>query len=73
MSGIRVRNNSTHYFNLVRPGIIRVDADELTYNFHTALRYELEKKMIAGQVSVSELPQLWNEMMDEYLGITPSK
>jgi len=60
-----------HYFNLVRPGMIRVDADELTYNFHTALRYELEKKMIGGQASVSELPQLWNEMMEEYLGITP--
>jgi len=60
-----------HYFNLVRPGIIRVDADELTYNFHTALRYELEKKMVGGQVSVSELPQLWNEMMEDYLGITP--
>ncbi len=60
-----------HYFNLVRPGMIRVDADELTYNFHTALRYELEKKMIAGQVLVSELPQLWNEMMGDYLGITP--
>jgi carboxypeptidase Taq len=60
-----------HYFNLVRPGMIRVDADELTYNFHTALRYELEKKMIGGQVSVSELPQLWNELMESYLGITP--
>ena len=45
-----------YYFNLVRPGMIRVDADELTYNFHTALRYELEKKMIGGQVTVSELP-----------------
>jgi carboxypeptidase Taq len=60
-----------HYFNLVRPGAIRVDADELTYNFHTALRYDLEKKMIGGEVSVSELPELWNETMEDYLGITP--
>jgi carboxypeptidase Taq len=60
-----------YYFNLVRPGKIRVDADELTYNFHTALRYELEKKMIGGEVTVSELPQIWNEMMGDYLGIIP--
>jgi carboxypeptidase Taq len=60
-----------HYFNQVKPGLIRVDADELTYNFHAALRYELEKKMIGGEVSASELPEMWNDTMEEYLGIRP--
>ncbi|MDA4112115.1 MAG: carboxypeptidase M32, partial [Thaumarchaeota archaeon] len=59
------------YFNLVRPGLIRVDADELTYNFHIALRYELEKKLLDGKISPSDLPSIWSEMMDDYLGITP--
>ena len=59
------------YFNTVRKSFIRVDADELTYNFHTALRYEVEKKVIAGEVGVSELPSLWNDTFDEYLGMRP--
>jgi len=60
------------YFNLVRPGLIRVDSDELTYNFHIALRYDLEKKLLDGKISASELPSIWNETMDDYLGITPT-
>jgi carboxypeptidase Taq len=60
-----------YYFNTVRKSFIRVDADELTYNFHTALRYEVEKKAIAGDVKVSELPSLWNDTFDEYLGMRP--
>jgi carboxypeptidase Taq len=48
-----------------------VEADELTYNFHTALRYEIEKKAIAGDVEVSELPALWNDTFEEYLGMRP--
>lgn len=60
-----------YYFNLVKPGTIRVDADELTYNFHTALRYNLEKKVIGGEASASELPGMWNDAMEEYLGIVP--
>ena len=59
------------YFNTVRKSFIRVDADELTYNFHTALRYEVEKKVIAGDVSVSEVPSLWNDTFEEYLGMRP--
>jgi len=60
------------YFNEVRPGKIRVEADELTYNFHTALRYQLEKKVIGGEIKASELPELWNETMEEYLGVKPA-
>jgi carboxypeptidase Taq len=59
------------YFNMVRPSPIRVAADELTYNFHIVLRYEMEKKMIDGDVSVSEIPSLWNEKMEEYVGVSP--
>jgi len=60
------------YFNAVRPSPIRVEADELTYNFHIILRYELEKRLIGGETSVSEIPSLWNDMMDEYVGIRPA-
>ncbi|SRR5579863_2494730 len=59
------------YFNRVKPSLIRVEADELTYNFHTALRYELEKKVLAGDLGTSELPSVWNDTVEEYLGIRP--
>jgi len=59
------------YFNMVRPNPIRVAADELTYNFHILLRYEIEKKLVAGDVLVEDVPSLWNEMMERYLGIKP--
>ncbi len=59
------------YFNLVSPSLIRVDADEITYNFHIALRYEIEKNLISGKVSVSDLPSIWDDFMDKYLGIRP--
>lgn len=61
------------YFNMVRPSLIRVDADELTYNFHIALRYDIEKKLIGGELSVSDLPALWNDTMQDYLGVRPKK
>ncbi|MCS7106965.1 MAG: carboxypeptidase M32 [Acidilobaceae archaeon] len=59
------------YFNVVRPSTIRVDADEVTYNMHIYLRYKLERGLIGGEIKVSELPELWNEMMEELLGIVP--
>jgi carboxypeptidase Taq len=65
-------NQVYSYFNTVRPSLIRVEADELTYNFHIAMRYELEKKMMKGTVEVSELPSVWNDMIEEYLGKRPS-
>ena len=64
-------NQVYSYFNTVRPSLIRVEADELTYNFHIAMRYELEKKMLQGTVEVSELPSVWNDMIEEYLGKRP--
>jgi len=60
-----------YYFNMVRKSFIRVDADELTYNLHIALRYDIEKKMLAGDAKVSELPSLWNDTFDSFFGIRP--
>lgn len=57
--------------NHVRNSLIRVDADEVTYCLHIIIRYELEKAIFRDHVSVDELPALWNQKMQEYLGITP--
>ena len=57
--------------NVVRPDYIRVEADELTYNLHIFLRFELETALIAGDIEVKELPELWNHKMEKYLGLTP--
>ena len=53
----------------VRRGSIRVDADELTYPLHILLRYELEKKLLAGELAVRDLPAAWNAGMEQRLGI----
>jgi carboxypeptidase Taq len=55
--------------NLVRPSLIRIHADEVTYNMHIILRFELEQDMIEGRVALADLPEEWNRRMDEYLGI----
>ena len=59
------------YFNLVRPSLIRVAADEVTYNFHIVVRYEVEKRLIGGEAKVSEIPEIWDDMMEEYVGVRP--
>lgn len=59
------------YVNTVKPGFIRVQADELTYNFHIYLRYKLERDLIGGEIKVSDLPELWSSMMEELLGVRP--
>jgi len=61
------------YFNTVKPSLIRVEADELTYNFHIAMRYQLEKKLLEGKIKVSEIPSVWDDMIEEYLGMRPEK
>ena len=55
----------------VRPSLIRIDADEVTYPMHVILRSEIEEKIINGEVNAAELPDLWNKKMQEYLGIVP--
>lgn len=57
--------------NKVEPGLIRVEADEVTYNLHIMLRFEIENALLEGRVSVAELPDLWNTKMEEYLGVAP--
>lgn len=57
--------------NSVESSLIRVDADELTYSLHIMVRYEIEKGIISGEINVENLPQIWNEKMKEYLGVTP--
>ena len=57
--------------NQVGPSLIRVEADEVTYNLHILLRFELECDLIEGRVAVAELPAAWNERMEQYLGIRP--
>jgi len=55
----------------VERGLIRVDADEVTYPLHIVLRYRLEKALLAGELEVADLPAAWNEGMCELLGIVP--
>lgn len=58
--------------NRVKPSLIRVEADELTYNLHIMLRFEIEQDLIEGKTNPEELPEIWNHKVKEYLGIAPS-
>lgn len=64
---------SDFYFaiNNVQPSLIRVEADEVTYNLHIIIRFELEQAFMSGDVSVEDLPGAWSEKYQHYLGITP--
>ena len=55
--------------NRVQPSLIRTEADEVTYSLHVMIRYELEKQLMAGALSVHDLPAAWNRLYKEYLGI----
>ena len=57
--------------NKVQPSLIRIEADEVTYNLHIMVRFELEKALINGDVAIETLPSLWNAKYREYLGIVP--
>ena len=57
--------------NKVEPSLIRVNADEATYNLHIMLRLEIEIGMVEGRMAVKDLPHIWNAKMKEYLGILP--
>jgi len=57
--------------NIVRPSLIRTESDEVTYNLHILIRFEMETAMIEGKVSADEVPGLWNEKYEKYLGIVP--
>lgn len=57
--------------NKVESSLIRIEADELTYNLHIIIRYEIEKMLFNENLSVSDLPKVWNEKYEQYLGVTP--
>jgi carboxypeptidase Taq len=58
--------------NVVSPSFIRVEADEVTYNLHIMVRFELELDLIEGNLNAADLPEAWNAKYQDYLGITPS-
>jgi carboxypeptidase Taq len=57
--------------NSVAPSLIRVEADELTYNLHIIIRFEIERDLMSGALSVEDIPTAWNESMSSTVGITP--
>jgi len=65
-----VRLDDFHFaVNEVRPSLIRIEADEVTYNLHIMLRFELERVLLTGDLKAADVPEAWNEMFKAYLGI----
>ena len=58
--------------NVVEPSLIRIEADELTYPLHIMVRYEIERELFDGELQVEDLPKVWNDKYEEYLGIRPA-
>jgi len=58
--------------NIARPSLIRIEADELTYSLHIMVRYELEKALMTGDIKAADLPGLWDDKYEEFLGIRPN-
>jgi carboxypeptidase Taq len=63
------RDDFVAAINRVRPSLIRIKADEVTYGLHIILRFELEQDLINGRVQPRDLPEVWNAKMNEYLGV----
>jgi carboxypeptidase Taq len=59
--------------NRVQPSLIRIEADEVTYNMHILIRFELEKQLMSEQLRVEDLPEAWREQYRDYLGISPTE
>lgn len=57
--------------NKVQPSLIRVESDEVTYNLHIMVRFEVECAILTGELAVRDLPDFWNSKYEEYLGVTP--
>ncbi len=62
--------NLVALYRRVQPGYIRVEADEVTYPAHVILRYELERDLIEARIEVADIPELWNDKMQQYLGLS---
>lgn len=65
-------NTFYHAINHIKPSLIRVEADEVTYCLHVILRFEIEKALLENNLQVNEIPDVWNDKMRTYLGITPT-
>ena len=61
-----------HAINKVKPSLIRVEADEVTYNQHVIIRFELECELLEGTLTIADLPEAWRARYQEYLGVAPS-
>ncbi|MBT4604331.1 carboxypeptidase M32 [archaeon] len=59
--------------NIVKPSLVRIECDELTYCLHVIIRYELEKDLIAQKIKAKDLEKKWNQKYQEYLGVKPNK
>lgn len=57
--------------NIPQPSLVRVEANEVTYNLHIMLRFELEEGLITGKIDSADLPELWRDAMKRYLGVVP--
>lgn len=64
-------DNLHRLYTEVKPGLIRVDADEVTYPSHVILRFRLERALIAGDLALADLPGAWNAAMQELIGVVP--
>jgi carboxypeptidase Taq len=58
--------------NHVRPSLVRIESDEVTYNLHILIRFELEQELLAGDIQVADLPDAWHDRYHQYLGVTPT-
>lgn len=63
-------DNLARLYSRVTPGLIRVDADEVTYPAHVMLRYEIERELIEGRMEARDLPERWDQLMQQYLGLS---
>ena len=66
------REQFVEAINKAEPGLIRTEADELTYSLHVMIRYEIEKMMIEENLDLTKLPDIWADKYEEYLGIRPA-
>jgi carboxypeptidase Taq len=62
-------NHFVHAINKVKPSKIRIEADEVTYNLHVIVRFQIEKDLFADKIAVAELPETWNQKYEEHLGV----
>jgi carboxypeptidase Taq len=62
-------NQFVHAINKVEPSKIRIEADEVTYNLHVIIRFQIEKDLFTDKIAVNELPEIWNQKYKEQLGV----